>query len=396
MVKPDDTFSLTARPSHSAARRRLTLGTAAALAAPGLAAAAEAGVSGSEIVIGQNISLQGGQNPYAKDAQQGIRVLLDEVNRSGGVHGRKLLLRTLDDGAQNTKAEANARQLVAEGCLLLFGTLEGGPSTAVMKVAVETGVPLVGPMAGAPGFRRPHQALVYPVRAEHREEFRALAQQGARIGLQRMALLHADTDVGREHLANAQRAAEAAGITGVGGLAFPAGNVSDTDVAALAAGLAALKPDLVLNHGSVGLYGRIIRAARNAGSKASFWGVNSGSSTLAAALGPLAHGMIFSQVVPNPQSGKTALAREYQAKMKAAAPDAPLSYGGLEGFMTAKALVAGLRATGPGLTRGALMAAMDELDADLGGVPLRWRRGNHAGSQFVDLSIVGRDGRFVQ
>jgi hypothetical protein len=35
-------------------------------------------------------------------------------------------------------------------------------------------------------------------------------------------------------------------------------------------------------------------------------------------------------------------------------------------------------------------------EADLGGVPLRWRKGNQLGSNFVDLALVGRDGRCIQ
>ena len=68
-------------------------------------------------------------------------------------------------------------------------------------------VPFFGPIAGPPGLRRPHQPLVFPVRAEHREEFRALIAHGKSLGLQRVALFHADTAVGREHLGNVERLA---------------------------------------------------------------------------------------------------------------------------------------------------------------------------------------------
>ena len=35
--------------------------------------------------------------------------------------------------------------------------IPGGPSTAVMKAAIDTQTPFIGPMAGAPAFRRPFQ-----------------------------------------------------------------------------------------------------------------------------------------------------------------------------------------------------------------------------------------------
>ncbi|MBL8307485.1 MAG: ABC transporter substrate-binding protein [Rubrivivax sp.] len=261
-----------------------------------------------------------------------------------------------------------------------------------MKTATDTATPFIGPMAGPPGLRRPHQPMVFPVRAEHREEFRALIDQGKRIGLKRVALFHADTAVGREHLANVEKLAAAAQMGFGGGIPFKP-DLADARLGTIVAELQQRQVDLLINHGSATLYGRLIRAARAADARIAMWGVNSGSTPLAASLGPLAHGMVFSQIVPHPNSGKTALVREYQARMPA---DAARSYGSLEGFMTAKALLAALRAAGPAPTRETLLAALARFEVDLGGVPLRWRSGDHAGSSFVDLALVGRDGRFVQ
>ena len=77
----------------------------------------------------------------------------------------------MDDDGKNVTAAQNARQLIADGVFLLFGSIEGGLSTAVAEVATELKVPFFGPMAGFRTLRRPHLAYVFPVRAEHREEF---------------------------------------------------------------------------------------------------------------------------------------------------------------------------------------------------------------------------------
>lgn len=385
-----------ARPPRAARRTLLKgLGAAALLGAGRAAYGAEAGVAADSLLIGQSIALQGGKNLYAEQVMLGIRTCIEHVNRTGGVHGRRIQLRTLDDENNGTLAETNGRTLADAGVFVLFGSIEGGPSTGLMKAAVERGLPLIGPIAGSPGLRRPHQPLVFPVRAEHRDEFQALIEHGHRIGLGRVALLHADSTVGREHLANVEKLAAAAGVAFGGGLPFKP-DATDEQIAALVQEVDRRRVDLVINHGSSGFYGRFIRAARGAGSRAALWGVNSGSTQLAETLGPLAHGMVFAQVVPNPNSGKHALVREYQTRLAQAAPAAVRSYGSLEGFMTAKALAAALRAAGPTPTRASLLAALDRFDLDLGGVPIRWRTGDHTGSSFIDLALVGRDGRFVQ
>ena len=394
----------TARRLHDARRRRLLgLAPAALLAHAALARAAGAaagagatpGMTGGEIVIGQSLTLLGGRHLYGVETLSGVKVLFDDVNRSGGLAGRRLALRVLDDNNEPAQAEANARQLVQQGAFALFGSLEAGASAAVMHAAIELGVPLFGPMAGAPSLRRPHQPLVFPVRAEHRDEFRALIEHGRSIGLKRVALFHGDSALGREHLATVQQLAGTAGVGWAGGLAYRP-DITDAQLDATVADLTRRQADLVINDGAAPIYERLIRRARAAASRVQFWGINSGSAPLAAALGPLAHGMVFSQIVPSPWSRKTALVRDYQEHYAKAVPGTPLSYGSLEGYMTARALVDALRAAGAPPSRARLLAAMQNFEADLGGLTLRWRKGEHTGCTFVDLALVGSDGRFIQ
>jgi ABC-type branched-subunit amino acid transport system substrate-binding protein len=380
-------------PTRRRCLERLAGGTLAALAAP-VVRAADEGVTTDEIRIGQTITLQGGKNVYGAAVMQGIKLHLDTFNAGPRVHGRRVVLKTLDDDNKTAQAEANARELIAGGAFVLFGSLEGGPSTAVAAVAAQAGVPLFGPMAGSPTLRRPHQPLVFPVRAEHREEFRALMGYAHGIGMTRVGLFHSDSDVGRQHLENVRLLAQELNTEVVAALPFKP-DVGDAGIAELVQQIAARKPQVMLNHGSPSAYEKLIRAGRAAGLPTQFFGVNSGSTQLARALGPLAVGMVFAQVVPNPYEGKTLLAREYQQAAQAAGAKGDYSYGALEGFMTAKALVLALRAAGPRPTRASLLAALESFQADLGGVRVRYAPGQHEGSRFVDLAMVGRDGRFI-
>jgi branched-chain amino acid transport system substrate-binding protein len=358
-------------------------------------AGAEPGISAGEIVIGQNITLQGGKNRYGVEVQAGIRTLLDDVNRAGGVNGRQVVLRTLDDDNQPAKAEANARQLIDAGAFIVFGCVEGGPSTAVMKVAAEKHVPLFGPMAGSPELRRPHQPMVFPVRAEHREEFRALIGYGVSTGLKRIGFFHADSDTGRKHLANVKLGAAEAKAEVVLSVPFKS-DISEAQLDAAVQQIGEQRVEMMLNHGSSSLYERLIRKARAAGLRTTFLAVNSGSTQLASALGPLAQGMVFSQVVPSPWARKTAIAREYQDAFRRVQPSHEFSYGSLEGYLTAKALVAALKLAGAQPTRAGFVKVLDGATLDLGGVKIAYRAGEHTGSTFVDLAIVTREGKFLQ
>ena len=93
-------------------------------------AARAQGVTDTSILLGQNLALQGGKNDYGVAAAQGMKLYIDQTNAAGGVHGRQILTRILDDDNKADIAEANARQLVKEGVFLLFGAIDGGPSLA--------------------------------------------------------------------------------------------------------------------------------------------------------------------------------------------------------------------------------------------------------------------------
>jgi branched-chain amino acid transport system substrate-binding protein len=300
------------------------------------------------------------------------------------------------DGAHGQGMPANfSLEPMYDGVFMLFGSIEGGPSAAVAKVAEARRLPFVGPMAGAPTLRRPHLAMVFPVRAEHREEFRALVGWARRTGLSTVAFFHSDSEVGRAHLDNTRLACEEAGARLLYGLPVK-GDVDDAALQAMVRRLQAEPVDCLFNHGSASPYGRLIKAARAAGVRTAFMGVNSGSTELARALGEAGRGMVFSQVMPSPWQRRTALVRDYQQAFGALHPGRGYSYASLEGFATARALVAGLQKAGPRLTRAGLLQALETMDLDLGGVPLRWRPGDHAGAHYVDLAMVARDGRFVQ
>ena len=357
-------------------------------------APAAEGVTPREILIGQNITLEGGKNDYGVAAMDGVQSYLKLVNKTGGVNGRQIVLKTLDDDNKGAKAEANARQLVEKDKVFaLFGSIEGGPSTAVMKVASELNVPFFGPMAGSPTLRRPFQPMVFPVRAEHRDEFRALIGHAKSLGIKKFAFLRVDTDTGLLHLANVRAISKELGVELVADLPFKP-DTTDAQFANMADELQKTGAQMMFNHGGIGPYEKVIRAARAKGVKTAFYGVNSGSAQMVKKMGELSHGMIFAQVVPSPWERKTAITREYQDEFSRFKPGQDFSYASLEGYITAKALVAALKLAGPNPTREGLVGALQSATLDINGMPAVYDKANHQGMSFVDLSLVTRDSKF--
>ena len=369
----------------------LLAGLAAVLSGPVRAAD---GVAPGQILIGQTLTLQDGKNEYGSAVLAGVETAIAQVNRSGGVGGRKLVFKVMDDDNKSDRAEANARQLVTQDkVFLLFGSIEGGPSTAVMKAAIDLKVPFFGPMAGSPTLREPHQPLVFPVRAEHKEEFRALMVQAKSLGMTRVAFVRSDSETGQLHLANVRRLAKESGIEAVTDLPFKS-DINDAQLATMAQQIASSGAQMVFNHGGTGMYEKLIRQSRQTGVKAAFFGVNSGSTQLARHLGAQAHGMIFAQVMPSPWERKTALTRAYQDAFAKEKPDQAFSYGSLEGYLTARALVEALRRAGPNPSRESFVTGLRNAELIVENTKVVYRTGDHAGMSLVDLSIVTSEGRF--
>ncbi|MBV8030542.1 MAG: ABC transporter substrate-binding protein, partial [Betaproteobacteria bacterium] len=159
----------------------------------------------------------------------------------------------------------------------------------------------------------------------------------------------------------------------------------------------ASQPDAVVMISAYTSCAEFIRQMRKAGSAAQFYNVSFvGSKALASALGQEGVGVGISQVVPFPWGLAVPVVKEYQQlSKKAGSPDA--DFGAMEGFLVAKVFVEGLKRTGRDVTREKFIDAMEKMqDVDLGGFFVTYTPNNHAGSKFVDLTIIARDGKFLR
>jgi ABC-type branched-subunit amino acid transport system substrate-binding protein len=72
-----------------------------------------------------------------------------------------------------------------------------------------------------------------------------------------------------------------------------------------------------------------------------------------------------------------------------------LTFSQMEGFLSAKFLVEGLKRAGKNLNRDALVRALEDMKKhDLGGYLVELSATKHSSGKFVDLMILGVDGKF--
>jgi len=360
-------------------------------------AACAQGITNTQVTIGQTVALSGGVGEHGQALTLGAQAYFDKVNGSGGVHGRKMVLVTLDDAGDSKRAQENARKLILEQRVVaLFSGAEGGPCVAVTTVAGELRVPVVGCAGGSPELREPFNPFSFPIRAAHLDEFEKLVEYAAVFGRKRIGFVHSDSETGRKHLANVRRLADRYGVVVALALPLPSGKEA-FDPAKISAEITKAGVEAVLNHGSYSQYAEIIRAAKKQGSPTQFLAVNSGAQQMVRLLGGDAAGLIFTQVVPFPWFDATPIVREYRDALKIHAPQTEPSFSSLEGFINAKVLVEALRRAGRKLTREGLITALESMRGyDVGGLTVSYAAGSHQGSRFVDVVVVGSNGRFVR
>jgi ABC-type branched-subunit amino acid transport system substrate-binding protein len=368
-------------------------GLAAALVA-GLVLAGAPSAAQAQILIGRTAGITGPVAAGVNETGIGAQLVFDAVNANGGVNGQRIELITLDDAFAPARAADNARELIVERKVVSLFLTRGTPHTQrIMPLLTEFGVPLVGPSTGAAVLHDPVHPWLFNVRATYqREAERAVAHLNL-IGVTRIGVVHVEDSFGADVLAGARKGFDAAKLEPVFVVGF---NRAKPDYAALLAEATAKNPQAILFIGSGSAVAdgiAALRARRVTAQVVTF--SNNASEGFIKGLGANARGVIVSQVFPYERSMATTFVKE--AAELAKARNIALSPAMLEGYAAARVLVAGLRRAGVPVTREGLQRALNGLSRlDLGGMELGYSPTDHTGLDFVDLSIIGENGRFVR
>ena len=98
---------------------------------------------GDTIKIGVNMELTGAVAAYGKAEQNGIKLAVDEINKAGGVDGKKLELVTKDNKSENAASSTNLA--IQNNVNAIVGPATSGAVAAASLVSQKTGVPLLTP-----------------------------------------------------------------------------------------------------------------------------------------------------------------------------------------------------------------------------------------------------------
>jgi branched-chain amino acid transport system substrate-binding protein len=357
------------------------------------AAFAEDGVTDAKIVFGQVAALQGPAQALGQGMRQGMLAAFEVANRDGGIFGRRLELKSVDDGYEPEKTLEATKKLIDEDRVFaLIGAVGTPTSQASLPIATAAKVPFIGPFTGAEFLRNPYNRYVVNVRASYFEETEAWIEHLTKdLGISKIAILYQDDAFGLAGLEGVQRALAKRNMS-----LIASGTFKRNTTAVKTALLDIMKgqPEAVVTVAPYKPVAEFIKLAHQVKMDATFVAISFvGSDSLGAELGSQGAGVIISQVVPFPWDTSLPVVASYQ-KAIAADPNAKPGFVSLEGYLVGQLVVDSLKRIKGEPTREALLAAIGQAPFDLGGVTLTYGPKRNQGSDKVFFTVMQGDGSF--
>ena len=372
--------------SFSISRRQLArMAAASAVAGVGLARAQD-----SRIVLGQSAAFSGPAMQLGTQFHAGAKLWFDQLNAKGGVGGRQVEIRHLDDGYEPDRCVANTEKLIKDEVFALFGYIGTPTSLAALPLATSARVPFIAPFTGAMGLREPFKREAFHLRASYDDETALIVKQLIELSQNRIGVFYQNDAYGKAGLSGVTKALAARQLKPVA-----EGTVerNSEDVAAAVAKLAKSGAQAIVQIGAYKACAAFIRQAKQAGYGGKFYNVSFvGTQALADELGKDGAGVVVSQVVPSPYNPARPVSREFVAAAKQQGR-VQANFSSMEGYLAAKLFTEGLKRAGGKPTREALIAALESINEDFGGYRVSFGPGNHVASKFVELSMLTGDGR---
>lgn len=375
---------------------RAFLAPAALLLSAGFAAA-EPGVSDKAILLGQTAVFSGPVAETGNNYRRGIELYFEQVNKAGGVHGRKLQLKSLDDGYEPKRTVENTRALIDEHKVFaLIGYVATANLIAAMPIAQEAKVPMFAPLVGTTSFRTTHNPYLFHVRASYRAELARMVQQLVVVGGDDVAVVYQDSTFGKSNTQTLLDLLQDNKLRVVKSLPMA---INATDAKDIAAQLKQVAPKVVVMIMAGTMSEVLIRDLRAASVGAPLYTISVGvadAKASAARLNGALRGVVTASIVPSPKLERYGIVKEYRKAIAAASGGAD-NYTVLEGYIAAKVFTEGLRRAGRAPTREGFIQALEGMGKfDIGDFVVEYGPGNHNGSNFVELEMYTAAGDLVR
>lgn len=372
---------------------QLTLALALAAALPAHAA---------ELVVAQVAPLSGVLAATGQQMVLGAKIYFDHINARGGVHGAKIRHAVKDDGYKVDETVRLTQEAIRrDQALALIGFAGTANLTELLKrnIMQEAGIALVAPYTGGEPLRTPFNPNIFHIRAGYADEAEHMVGQLVTLGIKDIGVYYQNDGFGQSGLAGVEAALKRRALKLAASAPYERNKLDESVAQAVAtfrkAGVSAIIM-ISINPTTAAF----VKAYRTAGGNAQLFNISVVDPAELVRLAGIEsmRGLGVSQVVPFPYSPTLPVIREYRELFAKYAPkEAAISYTSFEEFIGAKVLVEGLRRAGPKPTREKVLHALENLGRyDAGGFQVGYAPDNRIGSKYVEVTVIGRDGKLLR
>ncbi|MEO8935693.1 MAG: ABC transporter substrate-binding protein [Burkholderiaceae bacterium] len=184
------------------------------------------------IKIGVAGPFTGGSSSMGVSMRDGVRLAIEEVNKSGGVLGRPLLAVERDDEAKNERGVQIAEELISkEKVSATVGYINTGVALASQRFYQEAKIPVMNNVATGSVITKqfPDQPDNYVFRNSANDSIQApmIVDEAVKRGFKKVAILADSTNYGQLGKADLEKALESKGLKAVAVEKF---NIKDVDM----------------------------------------------------------------------------------------------------------------------------------------------------------------------
>ena len=349
-----------------------------------------------DILVGMSLPLSGFNAAAGKEGLATANAYFDSVNKAGGIGGRKIVLRVLDDEFMADKAAANAKKLVAEKVVAIFNCWGTSSCSAMMPIVSEAKTPLVTGIAGGGPMRAQPGRYAFNMRASTDLEIGRMVKQMLVIGQRHIALVYQNDPFGKSGLLAAEGVFAKANITPLAQIPLERDASNAPAVVAALSKLQGLNGIILVAAPPATV--KLIPEVRKVGIAAQFYNLSAqANQKVVTDLGAHTAGVIFTTLVPSPWKGGSSLGEKYRKLMSETSGKDEYSYLGMEVFINANVLVDGLRKAGNSITSESLVSGLESAGGlRYGPIDIDYAGKDRQGSSYVGLTMIDSRGHFIE
>ncbi len=184
----------------------------AALATPAVAENGP-GITDDSVLICSYQPMTGKVSSYFRMGK-GADAWFKHVNDNGGINGRKIEYRMIDDKYEPARTKTAVKRFVErDDCFAIVSPLGSAPTSAVIDYIVDKEVPLIGAGTGAEKNLTIESKWVFPLYPSYFTEGQQLVKFAKEVfGASKIAVLYQNDPSGKTHIAGIESVLESEGV----------------------------------------------------------------------------------------------------------------------------------------------------------------------------------------